>query len=191
MTRELLEGELSWADSFVKDLLTEEEKYQDVLKTLSDDVIIDVIKQLDVTSEEFQTGADILGERAMGSLYRGSDETSGGTYDIIIPSIITLTPPPKGVDDELDQAHFDFDRELDRLAAEYNAELDERQAEFLGINEKYWRSVDIDIGKMQEGLDTIQRDLPGFVAEETAGLLAIPFSFLFDRFIDFFFEEEN
>ncbi|MBA7589746.1 hypothetical protein ES708_31835 [subsurface metagenome] len=107
MTRELMEGELSWAESFVKDLLTEEEKYQDVIKDLSTDAIRDTVRKLDVTSEEFHTGADILGERALGMLYRGSDERSSGSDDIIIPSITRLAPPPKGTDDELDKLRFD------------------------------------------------------------------------------------
>lgn len=184
MTRELMEGELSWADSFVKDLLTEEEKYQDVLRTLSDDVIIDVIKQLDVTSEEFRTGADILGERALGMLYRGSDETSGGTYDIIIPPIVTLTPPPRGTDDELDQAHFDFERELDRLAAEYNAELNGAANKIREDNESFWSGTQSWLGEQFSFIDDMLAPLAELTSAGLAHLFSIPaelfFSFLAD-----------
>ncbi|GAI73333.1 unnamed protein product, partial [marine sediment metagenome] len=64
MTRELLEGELSWAEKGIVTLLADAEKYQEVLIDLSDDAIRSTINKLDTTSSEFLAGLNVLTYRA-------------------------------------------------------------------------------------------------------------------------------
>jgi len=183
------EETLTWADEFIKDLLSESEKYHDVLLGISSDAISDTISKLAFSSDEFRAGADILGEQAYGFLYQASGEALDHAYEELFPVITTLAPPPRGAGDWIDEETFNA--RLAELEARYNVDstVEEMTNKFLGINEEIWRAVDIDINKMQHDLDMIQTDFPGFVAEQTAGLLAGSFSFLLDRLIDTFFEE--
>lgn len=180
---------LSWADSFIIDLLSEEEKYQDVIKDLTESAVMGAIASVAESSEEIAYGYLEAYHTATGTLDRASTEVNEGIDTEIFPAITTLTPPPKNVNDWIDEETFET--RLADLAARYNAtlDIDEKLDRFLGINEELWRGVGLDINEMQHDIDTIQNDFPGFIAEQTAGLLAIPFSFLFDRFMGAFFEE--
>lgn len=183
------EPALTWTDNFIKDLLSDAEKYHDVLLDISTDVISDTMSKLAVSSEEFKAGADILGEQILGSLYKASDEVLHETYEELAPIFTQLAPPPKGTDDWMDEEAFNA--KLAEMAARYNVDLDidEKLDTFLGIQKEQWLSIGWDIDKMQQDIDLIQEGFPEFIAQKTADLAANSFSFLLDRLIDTFFEE--
>lgn len=181
---------LSWADEFIKGLLAEEEKYQEVIKDLSTEAILATTKKLDVTSEEFRTGADILGERAFGALYRADDEATAGFDDETFITITETEVIYKEVDDGLGEKFFDIDRELDRIRREVedasNRQLDELRESNEGI-------LGIIGGWLSDATDTLHNTLWGWLPELTSDtvtyLFSLPAMILFESFKNFFFEE--
>lgn len=185
----LAEPTLTWADNFIKDLLTEEEKYHDVLLDISSDAISGTMSKLKVSSDEFKAGADILGEQALGMLYRASDEVLEETYVDIFPVITTLTPPPKGVDDFIDTSLFvtktDMTDILENAALDIALKADKMKED----NESFWSGVQGWFGNRFADLDNLLSPLTDLVSDGIAWLFALPAQILFESFKSFFFEE--
>lgn len=181
---------LTWADEFIKDLLTEEEKYHDVLLDISSDAISDTMSKLKVYSDEFRAGADILAEQAFGQLGRAQGEALDDVYEEFFEGVIPIIPPPPGVDDEIDTSIFDIDRKTSLVFEETNARINELIG---GIEDKqsgFWSDVQSWFGDRFNDLEGLFAPLTDIITEGVISLLSLALGFLFDRFRDFFFEEE-
>ncbi|GAJ20069.1 unnamed protein product, partial [marine sediment metagenome] len=85
MSRELLPGELSWADSYIIDLLSEEEKYQDELKALTSSAVMGAIASVAEISEEIAQGFLETYHKALDSTSRPLVVVDENVDAIIIP----------------------------------------------------------------------------------------------------------
>lgn len=188
-TNQAGEVALTWADEFIKDLLTESEKYQDVLLDISSDAISDTMSKLAVTSEEFKAGADILGEQAFGSLYKASDEILDETYEELFPVITTLAPPPPGVDDEIDTSLFDTNTRTADILENAYADVGEKFEMIQKDNEGFWSGIQSWFGDRFSDLDNLFAPLTDLISDGVTWLFALPAQILFESFKSFFFEE--
>ena len=182
---------LTWADEFIKSLLSDAEKQQDVLRDLSTDAIRDTMRKLDTTTEAFRAGADILGERAYGYLYQASDEALDHAYEELFPVITTLTPPPPGVDDEVDTSIFDTNtRMTDALLTGYQ-DIAEKLDEVRESNESAYQKVERWLGDFADDLhSTLWGWIPELTNDAAIYLASLPAMLLFESFKNFFFEED-
>ncbi len=182
---------LTWADEFIKDLLTEEEKYHDVLLDISSDAISDTMSKLKVYSDEFKAGADILAEQAYGRLGRAQGEALEETYEELFPVITTLAPPPPGVDDEIDTLIFDTERKAALVIEETNARINELMAGIEAKEAGFWRTLEQNLNIIFDSLwEPIWEWYPELEADVTYQLAALPAVLLFEAFKNFFFEED-
>ncbi|MBA7575778.1 hypothetical protein ES708_17614 [subsurface metagenome] len=189
MTRELLPGELSWADSFIIDLLSDEEKYQDEIRDLTSSAVMDAIATVAESSEQMALGFLESYHTATGLLDRAANEVNEEVDDEVSKTSRDTKKANNEADKETGEETWRAERATSGVLIQVNADITEELDRFLGINKELWRGVGLDIDKMQQDIDAIQEDFPGFIAEQTAGLMIIPFTFLFDRFINTFFEE--
>ncbi|GAI29327.1 unnamed protein product, partial [marine sediment metagenome] len=185
------EPALTGTDNLIIELLEESEKYRDALLDIPSDIISDTMSKLAVSSEEFKAGADILGEQLYGQLYKASGEVLDATYEEMFPVITRLTPPPKGVDDEIDTSLFDTNtRMTDALLTGYQ-DIAEKLDEVRESNE----SVIDKVGRwLSDFADDLHSTLWGWIPELTNDaaiyLAALPARLLFESFKGFFFEED-
>jgi len=180
---------LTFADEVIKDILADSEKYQDVIKDLSTDAIRDTMRKLEVFSDEFRAGADILGERAYGYLYQASDEALDHAYEELFPIITTLAPPLTGVTDEIDTLIFDTNIRMNDILLQTNARIDELMAGIEVSNEGFWSGIQGWFGERFSDLDNLFAPLTDLISDGVAWLFALPAELLFKFFKNFFFEE--
>ena len=181
---------LSWADSFIKDLLTEYEKYQDVLKDLSTDAIAGTLGQLDTASEEYRAGAAILYNRATSSTSLVLVEVDEDVNEDAADASGETDKANKEADAEADEEGFDTERatsmvliEIDNSVSNNLDEMREFNESWLG-NVRRWLKAENDKLFERFNLDT------DVITEGNITILSLAFSFFFDRFINTFFEEE-
>jgi len=189
LARELLPGELSWADSFIKDLLTEEEKYQDVIKDLSTDAIAATTTQLDRTSEEYLTGLEILINRATSSTSFVLVEVDDDVDDDASKASGDTGRANNEAYDETDWRLWDAVRDLDAALLGVNADIDGAVEQIKRDNEGFLSEVASWFGERFSDLDNLLSPLTDLVSDGIAWLFALPAQLLFESFKHFFFEE--
>jgi hypothetical protein len=180
---------LSWADSFIKDLLTEEEKYQDVIKDLSTDAISATVSQLDRASEEYLSGLEILVSRATSStsfvLVEVDEEVNEDAAEVSKDT----DKANKEADEESDERRFDAERATSMVLIEINADIDKRLDETDSLLHRLIHGVDLELLAMQKGLEYQSNSMLDVITEGTITLLTLALGTLLDRFMDAFFEE--
>lgn len=192
MTRELLEGELSWADKAIANILADAEKYQDVLRDLSDDAIRSTINKLDTTSSEFLAGLNVLTYKAEAET-EDALKTGREEIDELVSDAVTRTSTTyKEVDDELWDRIFGIERELDGVLNEADKEAT--------VQEEYRDYLEQDALSIIEGFTTTLADdlhntlwgwMPDLGEASASFLFSIAGSAVFDKFMGSFFEESE
>ncbi|GAI86015.1 unnamed protein product [marine sediment metagenome] len=183
--------ELSWADSFIKDLLTESEKYQDVIKDLSTEGIAATVRQLDYASEEYRTGTEILQNRATSSTSHALVEVDEEVDKDTSKTSRDTRKANKEADEETDEEEFRAERSTSGVLIEIDETVNEALDRLNRQNEA-WKS---DVGNwLSDFTDDVHSMLWGWVPELTNEaaiyLAALPSRILFESFTNFFFEED-
>ncbi len=182
---------LSWADSFIRDLLTEEERYQDVIKDLSNDAIASTVRQLDRASEEYLTGIEILQNRATYSTSLALIEVDEETNEDASTVSTETDRANKEADEEADEDAWRSERATSAVLIEINADIDRLVDEVRESNESTLSKVERWIATFSDDLHNM---LWGWIPELTNNaaiyLAALPAQVLFEAFKDFFFEED-
>lgn len=189
MSSEPLESELSWADSFLKDLLTESEKYQDVIRGLPDDIIGGITSKLDTASEEYRTGIEILTNRAVDNTSLVLIEVDEETDEEASKASNETDKANKEADSETTEQVFITNRYTSHILIEVNADINKVIDEIREGNESILSSVS---GWLTGGFDSLFDSLIPLAEVIVAGiasLLTIPLEALFVKVRDFFFEE--
>lgn len=182
---------LSWADSFIKDLLTESEKYQDVIRDLSTDAIASTVRRLDYASEEYLAGAEILHNRATSSTSfalvevdeevnkdaaKTSKDTDRGNREAYDEADWRLWEAGRATSGVLIEVDLDIDRLIDEVRESNEGILDK-------IGDWLWNfSGDLH--------STLWGWIPELTNEAAIYLASLPARLLFESFTSFFFEED-
>ncbi|GAI57266.1 unnamed protein product, partial [marine sediment metagenome] len=124
MTRELLPGELSWADSFIIDLLSDAEEHQEVIKDLTNSAVMDAIAAVAETSEEIALGF-------LGDYHRATSSTSHALVEIdedvdedVVVVTVETDDADKQADEETTNQTFITNRYTSHILIEVNADID-------------------------------------------------------------------
>lgn len=181
---------LSWADSYIRDLLTESEKYQDVIKDLSTEAIASTVRQLDYASEEYLTGAEILQNRATSStsnalvvvdeeVDKDASETSRDTRKA-----------NNEADEETDEETWRAERATSGVLIQVNADIDRLVDEIRESNDSILGNIERWLSDFTDDVhSTLWGWIPELTNEAAIFLAALPARLLFESFINFFFEE--
>ncbi|GAI92616.1 unnamed protein product, partial [marine sediment metagenome] len=172
---------LSWADSFIRDLLTEEEKYQDVIKDLSTDAITATVRQLDRASEEYRTGYDILYNRAVSNTSFALVEVDEEVNEDASETSKDTGEANNEAYDETDWRLWDALNRLNQAQAEASKDVDEKIDRMKEDNEGFWGGIQGWLGEQFSFLD----DALAPLAELTSAGLAYLFSIPAETFLRF------
>ena len=182
---------LTWADKFIRDLLTDEEKYQDVLRDLPTTAIFDTTSKLDHASEEYLTGLAILQNRATNYtsfiLVEVDEKVNEDAWKVSTET----DKANKEADAEADEQSFNIEREIARIRLEIEANvgkeaelIEEWNKTFLQSVEGWLTDFEVDLHNVLWGW------IPGLANDAAIYLAALPARVLFESFTGFFFEED-
>ncbi len=180
---------LSWVDSFIRDLLTDEEKYQDAIKDLSDDAIKATLANLDQTSDQYWTGLEILQNRATSSTSAALIVVDEDVNEDAADASGETDKANKEADAEADEKGFDAERATSMVLIEIDADISRLVDEIRENNEGFWGDVQSWFGERFSDLDNLFSPLTDLFADGIAWLFALPAQLLFESFKSFFFEE--
>lgn len=181
---------VTWVDKFVIDLLGDTQKHEVAIKDLTTDVISDAMKHISVASDEYAAGADILAEQAFGQLGRAQAKATGEIDEEFFKGVIPITPPPPGVDDEVDKNVFDANRLSYSAVNEADLEFITKLDEVIDSNTSLYYKVDQWFADVADDLhNTLWGWMPDLAGASVSFLFSIAGSAVFDKFMGSFFEE--
>lgn len=187
---DVLSGELTFSEMVTVKLLEDAEKYQEDLLAIPIELIASTVRKIGSASDEYSAGLEVLQNRAVDTTSLVLAKTDEYTDERAAETSSKTRKANNEASTHTTETVYITERFTSYVLTEVNTDISEKLDKFLGINSEIWLAVGIDISKMHEDLDSIQNDFPGFIAEQTASLLFIPLSFLFDLFMNAFFEEE-
>ncbi|GAI76166.1 unnamed protein product [marine sediment metagenome] len=191
MTRELLEGELSFADQVIVTLLQDTEKYQEDLLAIPEEDIRSTINKLSTTTSEFLAGLNVLTYRAEAKT-EDALKTGREEIDKLVSDAATRTSTTyKEVDDELWNRIFDIERGLTDVTNMTKDEVDKELDRLNAENEAWKRDLGETLGNWADTLhEALWAPLSELTNEAAIYLAGLPAQLLFSLAKDFFFEED-